>query len=788
MEEKQRVLRGLTSQEVQERKDKGLINTASTVKTKSVRRIFYDNICTVFNLINVILFIALLCVGSYKNLLFMLVITANIIIGIVQELRSKKSVDTLTILTESKLGVLRDGETVQLYKEDLVLDDIILLTRGNQVPADCILIQGSCKANESLLTSESNLIEKQVGDELLSGSFIAAGSCYCRVNRVGADSYAAKINNEAKYIKKNDSQILKSFKFIINICSIIIFPVGAALFCSSYFFHDRGFQASVVSTVGALVGMIPAGMILLTSSVLAVSVIRLSRKKVLVNEMYCIETLARVDVLCLDKTGTLTADCMNVHEVINLNTNDDKIKTALASIVAASDESNATSEAVSDYVQGVEPVACKHFVPFSSETKWSGGTFVNRKTYIMGAAEFVFSDKEKYPEIYKKINQITETVRILVLGSSDQPVTGGKIPEDLHPMALILIKDKLRDNVCETVDYFKEQGVTLKVISGDSVKTVKSIAVDTGIEGAEQAVDMSTVKTDEELEEVAERCNVFGRVTPAQKKKLVLALKKHGHKVAMTGDGVNDVLALKEADCSVSMASGSEAARNVSQLVLVNNDFAAMPHVVAEGRRTINNIERSSSLYLVKTMYSIVLAVFFMFSPLSYPFQPIQLSLISTLTVALPSFVLALQPNKNIVRGNFTYNIISRAAPAAICVIMCIITSALLSGVLGTSQAQLSTMAVTVTSFVCLLLIVRLSIPFNLLRGAMLTASVTGIVIAYTFFHNFFSLVPLEFPSLMLLLGLCVLSAVVFNLLYNVADHYIEESKKLSNVHILRKK
>ena len=782
MEEKQRELRGLTSQEVQERKEKGLINTASTVKTKSVRQILYDNICTVFNIINVILFIALLCVGSYKNLLFMLVIAANTIIGIVQELRSKKSVDTLTILTESKLDVLRDGKTVQLYKEDLVLDDIIVLTRGNQVPADCILIQGGCKANESLLTGESDLIEKLVGDELLSGSFIAAGSCYCRVNRVGADSYAAKINNEAKYIKNNNSQILKSFKLIISICSIIIFPVGAALFSSNYIFHDRGFQASVVSTVGALVGMIPAGMILLTSSVLAVSVIRLSRKKVLVNEMYCIETLACVDVLCLDKTGTLTADCMNVHEVINLNTNNDKIMTALASIVAASDESNATSEAVSDYVQGVQPVACRQFVPFSSETKWSGGTFANGKTYIMGAAEFVFSDKEKYPEIYEKINQITETVRILVLGSSDLPVNANAIPGDLHPMALILIKDKLRDNVCETVNYFKEQGVTLKVISGDSVKTVRNIALDTGIEGADQAVDMTTVKTDEELEEVAERCNVFGRVTPAQKKKLVLALKKHGHKVAMTGDGVNDVLALKEADCSVSMASGSEAARNVSQLVLVNNDFAAMPHVVAEGRRTINNIERSSSLYLVKTMYSIVLAVFFMFSPLSYPFQPIQLSLISTLTVAFPSFVLALQPNKNIVRGNFTYNIISRAAPAAICVILSIITTALLSGVLGISQEQLSTMAVTITSFVCLLLIVRLSIPFNALRGAMMAVSVIGVGIAFTFFHNFFSLVPLEFSSLMLLLGLCVVSAVVFNLLYNVADYYIEESKKLSTV------
>ena len=777
MQENQTELRGLSSEEVRARVEAGKVNTASTVKTKSVKRIFYDNICTVFNLINVLLFVALLLVGSYKNMLFIGVVVLNSIIGIVQEIRSKKSVDTLTILTESKLDVLRDGKTVHLSKDELVLDDVIVLSRGNQVPADCVLVQGACKANESLLTGESNLIEKRAGDELLSGSFIAAGTCFCRVNRVGADSYAAKINNEARYIKKNNSQILKSFKFIINICTAIIVPVGALLFCSSYFFRGNTMQDSVVSTVGALVGMIPAGMILLTGSVLAVSVIRLSRKKVLVNEMYCIETLARVDVICLDKTGTLTADKMNVHQVINLNTNDDKIKTALASVVAASDEINATLQAVSDYTQGITPVECTHFVPFSSETKWSGGSFANGKTYIMGAAEFVFSDKEKYPEIYENINRITETVRILVLGSSDLPVGSG-IPADLHPMALILIKDQLRDNVCETVDYFKEQGVTLKVISGDSVKTVKSIALDTGIAGAEHAVDMTTVKTDEQLEEVAERCNVFGRVTPAQKKKLVLALKKHGHQVAMTGDGVNDVLALKEADCSVAMASGSEAARNVSQIVLVNNDFAAMPHVVAEGRRTINNIERSSSLYLVKTIYSILLAVFFIFSHLRYPFQPIQLTLISSLTVAFPSFVLALQPNKNIVRGNFTFNIIARAAPAAICVVLNVVLTAALSNLFGISQQELSTIAVGVTALICLMLIVRLSVPFNALRGAMLGVSVGGIAIAVIFFHKFFMLAPLHFGAVIMLAVCASLAALLFNVLYNIADRYIETFKR----------
>ncbi len=778
MEEKE--LRGLTSAEAEQRKAEGKVNTASTVKTKSIKRIFIDNICTVFNGINVLLFILLMVVGSYKNLLFIGVVLFNTIIGIVQEIRSKKSVDKLTILTESKLSVLRDGEIVELNKDELVLDDIILLSRGNQVPADCILVDGECSANESLLTGESDLIAKKLGDELLSGSFIASGNCKCRVNRVGADSYAAKINNEAKYIKKNDSQILKAFKTIINICSVIIFPVGILMFVIKYFVQQQMFNDTVISTVGALVGMIPGGMILLTSTVLAVSVIRLAKKKVLVNEMYCIETLARVDVICLDKTGTLTAEIMNVHDTIPLDCEKDEIMTALSSI-AHVDEVNATAEAVHAYAKDIEPLQCKHFTPFSSETKWSGGEFSNGRTYIMGAAEFVFSEKEKYAKVYQAIDEVKDTVRILVLAKSVNPLTDKTLPDDLIPMALILIKDQLRDNVQETVNYFKEQGVTLKVISGDSVKTVQNIAKDCGIEGAENAVDMSTVTTDEELAEVAERCNVFGRVTPAQKKKLLIALKEKGHKVAMTGDGVNDVLALKEADCSVAMAAGSEAARNVSQLVLVNNDFACMPQVVAEGRRSINNIERSSSLYLVKTMYSILLSLFFLFSTHIYPFEPIQLSLIGALTVGFPSFVLALQPNKNIVRGNFTYNIITRAAPAAICIALNIIVTALLSDPLGLSHAELSTMAVYTTSLIGLMLIVRLCIPFNALRGAMLALSTAGIIIATIFFRDFFKLTALSQSALIMQVITAVVIIVLFNLLYHFADKMIEKHKRESS-------
>ncbi len=772
---------GLSSAEVAERVAQGKVNAASTLKTKSFGRIFYDNICTLFNLINVLLLVALLLVGSFKNLLFIGVVFFNTIIGIVQEIRSKQSVDKLTILTASKVSVLRDGVLTEVSKDELVLDDVIHLSRSSQIPADCQLLEGECKVNESLLTGESDLIAKTEGDELLSGSFIAAGTCYAKITKVGAECYAAKINNEAKYIKKNNSQILKSFKFIIKLCTIIIFPIGALLFSSQFFFRGADLQSAVVGTVAALVGMIPGGMILLTSTVLAVSIIRLARKKVLVNEMYCIETLARVDVICLDKTGTLTADAMHVSDIHLFDgAQEDEVKTALSSLHHASTEVNATMQAIGDYIEKVEPLDVHAFAPFSSETKWSGGQFANGKTYILGAAEFVFSDKEKYKEVFDAIEQIAETVRIVVLAVTDNPLSESQLPVGLKPMALVLIKDTLRENVNQTVNYFREQGVTLKVISGDSVHTVRNIALETGIEGADKAINMTEIHTDEELEKAAETYNIFGRVTPAQKKKLVLALKKHGHTVAMTGDGVNDVLALKEADCSIAMASGSEAARNVSQLVLVDNDFGSMPEVVAEGRRTINNIERSSSLYLVKTIYSISLSLIFTFFALQYPFEPIQLTLIGGLTIGFPSFVLALQPNKNIVRGNFTKNIIARALPAALCVVINVLAAAILSVTLQMPHAEVSTIAVYVTSLTCFLLVLRLSIPINALRAAMLAVSLSGLSIAFVFCGKLFNLI---FLSPMAILTLCIMACctlVIFNVFYNVADKIIEKDKNYS--------
>ena len=770
---------GLSSFEVEKRKKEGKVNISSNLKTKSVKRIFYDNIVTLFNLINVVLFIALLLVGSYKNILFMGVVLTNIAIGVFQEIRSKRSVDKLSILSERKISVLRDGKECEISREDIVLDDVIVLSRGSQVPADCILVRGECKANESLLTGESDLIQKKVNDEMLSGSFVSSGKCFAKVTKVGADCYAAKINNEAKYIKKVNSKILKSFNFIIKLCTFVMFPIGVFFFINQFGIENGNIQQAVISTVAALIGMIPKGMILLTSSVLAVSIIRLSKSKVLVQEMYCIETLARVDVLCLDKTGTLTADSMNVTDVISFGSSEDEIKIALSSVVNASEEINATLDAIESYTKNVNPIKATSFSQFSSETKWSGGSFENGKTYIFGAAEFVFKNKEKYKNVFDKIDEISQTVRILTLSVSNGKISNSELPDDLQPMALILIKDKLRDNVNETIDYFKKQGVTLKVISGDSVKTVQNIAKEVGIEGAENAVDMSTVTSDEQLKEAAESCNVFGRVTPAQKKSLVLALQEKGHSVAMTGDGVNDVLALKEADCSVAMASGSDAARNVSQLILVNNDFASMPSVVAEGRRTINNIEQSSALYLVKTIYSVILSILFIFFNSQYPFEPIQLTLIGAFTVAIPSFVLALQPNDNRIKGNFTAKIFAHAIPSAVCVILNIILIISMGSFFGVSNPdELSTLCVYLTALSCFLLVVRLSLPINLLRGVMLAVSISGVVLGSLFFSSLFSVVPLSAQGLIMFAVLAVVTLILFNVMYNINRQIIKKFDK----------
>lgn len=769
--DKEKILQmGLTYQQVRERIDSGKVNVDATVPTKSVKRICYENIVTLFNIINIILFVLLILVGSYKNMLFMGVVVCNTAIGIIQEIRSKRSVDKLSILVSKKVTAVREGDETNIDVEDIVLDDIILLKRGSQIPSDCVVVSGECNINESLLTGESDLILKKCGDQLYSGSFVSSGECYARVNRVGNDNFASKINREAKYIKKVNSEIMTTLKKIIKVCSIIIFPVGGLLFSAKFFFFKNGLYDSVVSTVGALIGMIPEGLVLLTSSVLAVSVIRLSRSKVLVQELYCIETLARVDVLCLDKTGTITCDEMEVTKVIPFVDDNEKIEIALSSVSKYSEDDNSTIKSIREYCRDFKSIKPQYSIPFSSEKKWSGAVFEDGFSYIVGAAEFILKDRERFADVFNTISAVDEPVRILLLAGIDSKINGDFDSNEVKPLALVLIRDKIRSNAKQTISYFSEQGVNLKVISGDGVNTVCNIAKEAGIPGAEKAVDATTLKTDESIEDACDKYNVFGRVTPNQKKQLILALKKKGHTVAMTGDGVNDVLALKEADCSVAMAAGSEAARNVSQLVLINNDFSSMPKVVAEGRRTINNIQRSASLFLVKTIYSIVLAVIFIFLSSSYPFQPIQLSFLGGLTIGLPSFVLALQPNKDRIKGRFFVNVISRSIPGALCTIGSILAVTFIGGSLGFSSAEVSTMAVYMTAVIGVMMVIRLSIPYNGLRTALLCVIISGLLLGFVLLDNLLSIVPLDAFQYIFLGILTIISVVVFNVLYTVIE------------------
>lgn len=771
----------LDDKQVLERVKEGKVNVDTSLPTKSVKRIFYDNIVTLFNIINVILFLMLILVGSYKNLLFMGVIVCNTAIGIFQEIRSKSSVDKLSILVSKKVTAIRNKKETEIPIDEIVLDDIIYLKRGSQVPSDCILVSGSVYANESLLTGESDTILKSENSQLFSGSFISSGECYARVNKVGADNFASKIHSEAKYIKKVNSEIMNTLKKIIKVCSIIIFPVGIALFCAKFFADSFTMQESVVSTVGALIGMIPEGLVLLTSSVLAVSVIRLTQSKVLVQELYCIETLARVDVLCLDKTGTITCDEMEVTRLHSFVEDEEEIKLALGSISKSTRDDNSTIRSIKEYSQNFNSLKSKSIIPFSSDKKWSGAVFENGVSYVIGAGEFVFKDKEKYKNIFNTISSIDEPVRILSLAKIKREITPDDNLEDAIPMALILIKDKIRSNAKETIGYFIEQGVNLKVISGDGVNTVSNIAKEAGIKGADLAVDATILTTDEMVEEAAEKYNVFGRVTPQQKKTLVKALQKKGHTVAMTGDGVNDVLALKEADCSVAMASGSDAARNVAQLVLVNNDFSSMPKVVAEGRRSINNIQRSASLFLIKTIYSMILAVVFIFVSSQYPFQPIQLSFVGGLTIGLPSFVLALQPNHDRIKGNFFANIISRAIPGALVIILNILVTTIVGRYIGFSGDSISTIAVYLTAFIGLLMVIRLSIPFNALRVALVVVISVALLGGFILFGNLLSLSYLNLTEWIFTAITAVVSFVIFNLLYSVFT-----SKALKNI-LIRK-
>lgn len=650
---------GLTKEEVEERIKENKVNYDTSLPTKSIKTIVRENIFTLFNLINILLGVAVFCVGSYKNLLFLIVIFCNTAISIIQEINSKKAVDKLSILAQAKVNCIRDGEKQEIGINSIVLDDLLMLETGNQIVADSIILEGEVEVNESFITGESDVIYKRKGDTLLSGSFVVSGKCKAEVIHIGDENYTSKISSGAKYVKKVNSEIMKSLNGIIKIVSIAIVPIGILLFFNQLGLTENSFKNAVVNTVAAIIGMIPEGLVLLTSTVLAVSVIRLSKRKVLVQELYCIETLARVDTLCLDKTGTITEGTMEVNDIIEITKSKEELEEILSEISSASDDNNSTIEAIRAKYKNKQKWKVINKIPFSSQKKWSGICFKDKGSYIIGAPEFVL--REKYDEYKERIEKYSNDYRVIIVANSEGDFIEKELPDKLEVLGFVLISDVIRKEASKTLKYFKEQGVNIKIISGDNPITVSKIAKRAGVENSEKYINMQEIKTKEQLEKAAKEYTIFGRVTPVQKKELVQALKKEGHTVAMTGDGVNDVLALKEADCSIAMASGSDATRNVAELVLLDSNFASMPEIVLEGRRTINNIERSATLFLVKTIYASILAIIFLFVNMPYPFMPIQLTLISTVTIGIPSFVLALEPNKERIKGKFLRNVISRA-------------------------------------------------------------------------------------------------------------------------------
>ena len=744
---------GLNDEQVASRHKSGDINYNTTVKTKTIGEIIFFNLFTLFNMINLGLGICIFLVRSYKNLLFLGVVTCNTLISIIQEIRSKRAIDKLSIINSPVANVVRNGQMKQITVEEVVLDDIIKYKRGHQVVADSIILEGTVEVNESLLTGEENSIVKHKGDMLYSGSFIVSGNAICKVEKVGKDKYASKITDEAKYVKRVNSQILKTFKKIIKVLSIVIIPIGIILFFKQYSLADTTMQDAVVNTVAAMVGMIPEGLILLTSTVLAVSVIRLSRKNVLVQQLYCIETLARVDTICLDKTGTLTEGTMILEDVIRLSNHYDVENILCAYAREMSDDSPTMAAISRKYNRNVGYTVLEKET-FSSEKKYSSVTFKEGK-YIMGAPELLDRSKEMQEVLEKYSDYRTVLLR-----------------NEKENIALILLKDKIRFKALQTLNYLRKQDVDIKIISGDSEKVISMIARRLKFEEI-KCIDMSLVKS-KSYEKIVDEYNIFCRVTPQQKRELIRAMKKKGHTVAMTGDGVNDVLSLKESDCSIAMASGSDAARNVSELVLLDSNFDAIPKIVGEGRRTINNIERSASLFLTKTTYSTLLALLFLFISMNYPFQPIQLSLVSTLNVGFPAFILALEPNKERVKGNFFLNILKKSLPGGITIVLNIIIVMVLATTFNIDNDQISTTCVLLVSMTGFILLFKICGKFNFLRKVMF-ASLLIAYIALSFgLAEIFEFVLLK-PILVLYLFLLFLVDIgLFTILSDTIEKLVD--------------
>lgn len=771
---------GLTTDQVKKRIEEDLVNHDTTIPTKSIKRIIYENFFTLFNIINIILAICILCVKSYKNMLFLLIVIINTAISTIQEIHSKKVVDKLSIVASPKAKVIRNGKTEIIDIHQLVLDDIIILKTGEQIAADCKILSNEVEVNESCITGETNTIRKKVGDILLSGSYIVSGNTTAKIEHIGEENYTAQISSGAKYVKKIKSEIMTSLDKIIKILTFAIIPIGLLFFANQLHIPGNTYKTAVIKSVAAIIGMIPEGLVLLTSTVLAVSVIRLSKSNVLVQELYCIETLARVDTLCLDKTGTLTEGSLQVEKIIaTMSSQQENLKTILQLFAKFSPDSNTTIEAIRDFCNITnninENYQLDHAVPFSSEKKWSGISLKNKGSYVLGAPEFVL--KKQFNKYKNEILSYQENYRVLAIAHSNNKFENNDLPQNLELLGFVLVSDKIRKDAKKTLEYFKNQGVNIKIISGDNPVTVSKIGKQVGLENYDKYIDMSTIK-DCDIDKIVENHTIFGRVSPIQKKLIIEALQSNGKTVAMTGDGVNDVLALKTSDCSIAMANGSDAAKNVSQLILLDSNFSSMPKIVAEGRRTINNIERSASLFLVKTIYSCLNAILFLLIGEPYPFEPIQLSLISTVTIGIPSFVLALEPNKERIKGNFLRNVISKSLPTALCVTTNIFAITILKKYNILTASESSTLCIISTGTLGLLLLFTLAksrksenskLPFSPFRLTLALLMIALFICCLTIFNWWFDITELHylFDKILPLSIMCIFNYLILNFLFS---------------------
>lgn len=753
---------GLTQAEVEARIADGQVNAIQDSSNRSVKDIVMGNTLTFFNFINIVLLALVLSVRSYKNMLFIFIIIANTLIGIFQEIKAKITLDKLKILTVSHVDVIRDGVKKSITVSELVKDDVILLKSGGQIPADGVILDGEVDVNESLLTGESDSIHKTCGSKVLSGSFVTSGKAMCLLTEVGHDCYMEKLSSEAKQFKRYKTELQRNLDTILKFISIIIVPLGIILFAKQYWISGSTYEQAALDTVAAVLGMIPEGLVLLTSVALALGAVRLARRSTLVRELFCIETLARVDTLCLDKTGTITEGhlCVQGEESVK---EDVDLEQLMGRMVSALGDENETFQALRQHYKRNQSTNTKLVLPFSSERKFSGVVFEGEGTYLMGAYQFIFPQAD--PAVLEKIAEYaSQGLRVLTVAHSPNEMTDYTLAEDFEIVGFVFMTDVVRKNAPDILGYFEEQGVDLKVISGDDPVTVAAIAARAGLKDADKYIDATTIHTDEEMEDAILKYSVFGRVTPKQKQQMVRLLKQNGRTVAMTGDGVNDVLALKDADVSIAMASGSEATKNTANLVLLNSDFASLPHIVNEGRRVINNIKAAASMFLIKTGFSVLTALLTIIVGQNYPFQPIQLSVINGCAVAIPTMLLQLEPSFQKVNKHFFREVLRMSMPAAITITAMITIINNIGHSIGTPREMLSTVCVLATGWVYLITLRQVYSPMTGYRKFVIYLMQTAYLVAMVIGQRIMELVGLNFTCVIVTLAAVNFAPMIIDL------------------------